>query len=256
MEPIEGFDEAQERSLKSRKRPGRELSEDDKWRRVFKILFPHVSDDDIPSPCKFVSSEYWETIILITTVYEYDQTSRKEDNCQHSESDYLAQCEDYMVREVPQRLRQALGRELDRDLTIVEESLRRKAGDWVKTLLEEAFRELRQNRDGDGQSLPGEELGLPIEGSSILASQEGSSSNDNLPNEGQSEAWLSNFNLDSFDPFALLGETEFAFDNGGLLEDLLGPGGGGSDTGATREHSDSGYRSFSSMQLEKATGEQ
>jgi hypothetical protein len=159
-----------------------------------------------------------------------------------------------MVREVPQRLRQALGRELDRDLNIVQESLRRKAGDWVKTLLEDAFRELRQNRDGDGQSLPVEELGLPIEGSSILASQEGSSSNDNLPNEGQSEAWLSNFNLDSFDPFAMLGETEYAFDNGGLLEELLGPG--GSDTGATREHSDSGYRSISSMQFEKTTGEE
>ncbi|WZH45850.1 hypothetical protein QYS62_006918 [Fusarium acuminatum] len=237
MEHVEGFDEAQERSLKSRKRSGRELSEDDKWRRVFKILFPHVLDDDIPSP-----------------FYEFEQTSQKGNNHQHSDSDYLAQCEDYMVREVPQRLRQALGRELDRDLNIVQESLRRKAGDWVKTLLEDAFRELRQNRDGDGQSLPVEELGLPIEGSSILASQEGSSSNDNLPNEGQSEAWLSNFNLDSFDPFAMLGETEYAFDNGGLLEELLGPG--GSDTGATREHSDSGYRSISSMQFEKTTGEE
>jgi hypothetical protein len=255
MEHVEGFDEAQERSLKSRKRLGRELSEDDKWRRVFKILFPHVLDDDIPSPCKFISSEYWETIILITAVYEYDQTSQR-DNCQRSESDYLAQCEDYMVREVPQRLRQALGRELDRDLTIVEESLRRKAGDWVKTLLEDAFRELRQNRDGDDQSRPGEQPGLPIARSSSLASQEGSSANNNLPYEGQSEARLSNFDLDSFDAFAFLGETEFAFDNGGLLEDLLGPGGGGSDTGATREHSDSGYRSFSSMQFEKTTEEQ
>jgi hypothetical protein len=60
MEHVEVFDEAQEQSLKSRKRPGRDLSEEEKWRRVFKILFPHVLDDDIPSPCKFVSSEYWE----------------------------------------------------------------------------------------------------------------------------------------------------------------------------------------------------
>jgi hypothetical protein len=154
-----------------------------------------------------------------------------------------------MVREVPQRLRQALGRELDRDLTIVEERLRRKAGDWVKTLLEEAFRELRHNRDGDGQSLPSEESGFPIETPSILASQAGNSANGNLPNEGQSEAWLSNFNLDSLDPFMLLGETEFAFDNGGLLEDLLGPG--ESDDSATRKQSDSGYDSYSSLHFEK-----
>lgn len=53
MEYVEGFDAAQERSLKSRKRAGQTLSEAEKWRRVFKILFPHVLDDDIPSPCKF-----------------------------------------------------------------------------------------------------------------------------------------------------------------------------------------------------------
>ncbi|KAJ4250250.1 hypothetical protein NW762_012065 [Fusarium torreyae] len=224
MEHIEGFDAAQERTLKSRKRPDRELSEDDKWKRVFKILFPHVLDDEIPSP-----------------FYEYDQTCQKEDYHQHSESDYLAQCEDYMVREVPQRLRQALGRELDRDLTIVEESLRRKAGDWVKTLLEEAFRELRQNR---GTSRPGtnEEMSLPIEGQSL---QVGSSESSNLL---ESESWA-NFALDSIDPLMFLGETEFAFDNGGLIEELLRPEDG--DDSETRKLSDSGYGSHSSIQLEK-----
>ncbi|KAF4450194.1 hypothetical protein F53441_6628 [Fusarium austroafricanum] len=228
MEHVEGFDAAQERSLKSRKRPERELSENDKWRRVFKILFPHVLDDDIPSP-----------------FYEYVQTCQKEDSHQHSESDYLAQCEDYMVREVPQRLRQALGRELDRDLTIVEESLRRKAGDWVKTLLEEAFRELRQNRGSDSSSQPlgaNEEIAFPMEGPSLQAGSSESS------NQRENEAWPS-FDFGSFDPFTFLGESEFAFDNGGLLEDLLRPEDG--DDSATRKLSDSGYVSHSSMQFEK-----
>ncbi|KAF4955691.1 hypothetical protein FGADI_4384 [Fusarium gaditjirri] len=228
MEYVEGLDATQERSLKSRKRPDRELSEDDKWRRVFKILFPHVLDDDIPSP-----------------FYEYDQACQKGDKHQHSGSDYLAECEDYMLREVPQRLRQALGRELDRDLTIVEESLRRKAGDHVRTLLEEAFRELRHNRGSDGQSQRNEEPGLPIEGPSIPAPQTASSGSGNLPYEGESEMWLSNFDLDSLDPFTLLGDTEFAFDNGGLLEDLLRPV--DSDDSETRKLSDSGYGSYSSM---------
>lgn len=47
----------------------------------------------------------------------------------------LQECEEYVLKEVPGRLRQLLGRELDRDLTIVEEGLRRKAADCVKTLL-------------------------------------------------------------------------------------------------------------------------
>ncbi|KAM4059848.1 hypothetical protein HRG_014153 [Hirsutella rhossiliensis] len=112
MEHVEGFDAAQERSLKSRKRTNPELSETEKWREVFKILFPHVLDNDIPSP-----------------FYEYSQTSQRPDSTQGSDSDYLAECEAYMLRELPQRLRNALGRELDRDLNIVEEGLRRKAGE-------------------------------------------------------------------------------------------------------------------------------
>jgi hypothetical protein len=53
IELIEGFDSTQEQSLKSRKRANPELSETGKWREVFKILFPDVEDDDIPSPCKY-----------------------------------------------------------------------------------------------------------------------------------------------------------------------------------------------------------
>ncbi|KAF5671695.1 Nicotinate-nucleotide diphosphorylase [Fusarium heterosporum] len=217
MAHVEGFDSAQEQSLRSRKRSGQELSENDKWRRIFKILFPHVLHDDIPSP-----------------FYEYDQVCHKENNHQPADSEYLAQCEHYMVREVPQRLRQALGRELDRDLTIVEESLRRKAGDWAKTLIEEAFREIRQSRRPAEPAVENEKPGLVIGGPNL---QSGSSESNNLR---ESEPWP-NLDLESFDSFLLLGETEFAFDNGGLLEDLLRPE--ESDHGKTGKPSDSGYSS-------------
>ncbi|KAH7118695.1 hypothetical protein B0J13DRAFT_613082 [Dactylonectria estremocensis] len=232
MEHVEGFDAAQERSLKSRKRTNPELSESEKWKRVFKIVFPHVLDDDIPSP-----------------FYEYNQISQKEGNHQDSESDYLAKCEEYMVREVPQRLRQVLGRELDRDLNIVEESLRRKAGDWVKTLLEEAFRELRQNRRPDDSSQPvavNDEWHGPTEGSALpfVPAPQQHNSESSIPHfEGESEAWSINFDWDSFDPLTSLGETELFFDNGGLLENLLQPEEGGD--GESRKLSDSGYGSNS-----------
>lgn len=45
---------------------------------------------------------------------------------------------------MPPRLQQILKRELNRDLNVVEESLRRKAVDYVRGLLVEAFREFRQ----------------------------------------------------------------------------------------------------------------
>ncbi|KAM5362064.1 hypothetical protein ACJZ2D_012731 [Fusarium nematophilum] len=239
MEHVEGFDAAQERSLKSRKRANPELSETEKWKRVFQILFPHVLDDDIPSPCKSTQLE----------------GEGKECNHRDSESDYLARCEEYMVREVPQRLRQALGRELDRDLNIVEESLRRKAGDWVKTLLEEAFRELRHNRRPDGPSQPlavDDERPGPTEGSGLplVPTPQPNSPETSVPHcEGESEAWPLSFDLDSFDPFTILGETELSFDNGGLLENLLRPEEGGD--GESKKHSDSGYGSHSSIHCDK-----
>jgi hypothetical protein len=53
MEPVQGFDAAQEKRLRSRKRAKPELSETGKWREVFKILFPDVEDGSIPSACEY-----------------------------------------------------------------------------------------------------------------------------------------------------------------------------------------------------------
>ncbi|KAF4440824.1 Nicotinate-nucleotide diphosphorylase [Fusarium acutatum] len=228
MEYIEGFDVVQERSLRSRKRANQKLSETEKWRRVFKILFPHVLEDDIPSP-----------------FYDYSQVSQKEDAC-HPESGYLAQCEQYMLREVPQRLRQALGRELDRDLTIVEENLRRRAGDWVKTLLEEAFQELRQIRHLGSPAQrpePSNDISAPAEGPQLPTSELPSVVGTNLHFEEEGETWLDTFDFDSFDPSAVLGQLQYSFDNGGLIEDLLRPGEDGA--GEATKQSDSGYVSNS-----------
>lgn len=50
---FDGFDEGQEAALRSRKRANLQGTEFEKWRKVFKILFPHVTDDEIPSPCEF-----------------------------------------------------------------------------------------------------------------------------------------------------------------------------------------------------------
>ncbi|CCT70488.1 uncharacterized protein FFUJ_06466 [Fusarium fujikuroi IMI 58289] len=226
---VEGFDATQERSLKSRKRVNQKLSETEKWRRVFKILFPHVLDDDIPSP-----------------FYDYSQTPQKDDACRHSESGSLAQCEQYMLREVPQRLRQALGRELDRDLTIVEDNLRRRAGDCVRTLIEEVFQELRQIRrlsSPDPRLEANNDISALAEGPRLLISELPSGEDANPHFEGQGEAWPTNFDLDFFDPSSIFEELQLSFDNGGLIEDLLRPGEDGANE--SMKQSDSGYVSNS-----------
>ncbi|KAI1130130.1 hypothetical protein F5Y10DRAFT_290149 [Nemania abortiva] len=81
-EPIDGFDAEQERQLKSRKKKGHIVSEIDKWRAVFQILFPHVSADQIPSP-----------------FYEYEQLTSP--TAQAHET--LTQCEEYVLRGLQQQ---------------------------------------------------------------------------------------------------------------------------------------------------------
>ena len=49
--PLEGFDKDQERKLKSKKRALVYQSEEDKWKGVYRILFPDDNDTDMPSPC-------------------------------------------------------------------------------------------------------------------------------------------------------------------------------------------------------------
>ncbi|OCK79198.1 hypothetical protein K432DRAFT_355440 [Lepidopterella palustris CBS 459.81] len=52
-DPTEGFDKEQENKLKSRKRRQPDRSEEDRWRHVYRILFPDDIPSAMPSPCKF-----------------------------------------------------------------------------------------------------------------------------------------------------------------------------------------------------------
>ncbi len=51
----EGFTKDQEKRLRSRKKTNADMTDEDKWREIYMILFP---DDEhaIPSPCKFNSA--------------------------------------------------------------------------------------------------------------------------------------------------------------------------------------------------------
>jgi hypothetical protein len=50
--PLEGLNALQERRLRSRKRDTEVRTEEDKWRKVYKILFSDADENQIPSPCE------------------------------------------------------------------------------------------------------------------------------------------------------------------------------------------------------------
>jgi hypothetical protein len=46
------FDAEQEKVLRSRKAMHQAKSEEEKWKIVYRILFPDTGPDDFPSPCR------------------------------------------------------------------------------------------------------------------------------------------------------------------------------------------------------------
>jgi hypothetical protein len=50
-ELTEGFDDDQEKQLKSRKGMKGDLTEVEKWNRVYSILFPDDDPEEMPTPC-------------------------------------------------------------------------------------------------------------------------------------------------------------------------------------------------------------
>ncbi|KAI1353483.1 hypothetical protein F5Y01DRAFT_53989 [Xylaria sp. FL0043] len=122
-EPIEGFDAEQERQLRSRKKKSHVVSEVDKWRAVFQILFPHVLPGEIPSP-----------------FYEYEQLASPTTRSNGT----LTECEEFVLREIPLRLRKILTPEFDRDFQILEQSLKARAIEHTKTIIAGLFQEFRK----------------------------------------------------------------------------------------------------------------
>ena len=52
--PPEGLNKSQEKALRSRKQRTPEVTEEQKWKEIYRILFPQDIEDTMPSFCKFL----------------------------------------------------------------------------------------------------------------------------------------------------------------------------------------------------------
>lgn len=166
-------------------------------------------------------------------VYEYGELVHSQKKDHLSSWDRLKQVEEHLLREVPPRLRQALSRELEADLGVVEEGLRRKATACVKTLISDVFREIRE-------SIPDTQINIPAVDESHPVGGDATQKGDMDP--------FHELNFDFLDAFTMLGDEELRYDDGGLLDNILQSGeeiqpSGGLQT--TKKLSDSGYDSGS-----------
>ncbi|OCK96479.1 uncharacterized protein K441DRAFT_455207, partial [Cenococcum geophilum 1.58] len=116
-EAIESFNKEQEKRLRSRKRPALEQTEEDKWKEVYRILFPDYNLSTIPSPCKHISSHYY------TNVYRMPN---------------------FLSRELPCRVREMLEVAMNDELQPIEDKLKSQLVDMVRTCQEDLFRAYQQ----------------------------------------------------------------------------------------------------------------
>ncbi|KAL8397041.1 hypothetical protein RB594_003946 [Gaeumannomyces avenae] len=121
----DGFTQAQEKRLRSRKKDRaagvEDLTEPQKWRQMYRILFPDVREEEIPSP-----------------YYEDNDLNKGE----------LEGFEDYLRRELPPLVRRQLEQEVDRELNFVEEGLKRRVINMVQGLqltLLQSYRKLEES---------------------------------------------------------------------------------------------------------------
>ncbi|TDZ54352.1 hypothetical protein CTRI78_v006405 [Colletotrichum trifolii] len=117
-EVVDGITQDQEKKLRSRKKTSgkQELTEAEKWKQVYAIIFPDVREREIPSP-------YYSTEDAQTTLGGY---------------------EDYLRRELPTLVRRQLEQEVERELSFVEEGMKQKVIEIARNLQLALFRGYQQ----------------------------------------------------------------------------------------------------------------
>jgi hypothetical protein len=109
--PLEGFDKEQERKLKSKKRSLVHLSEEEKWKSVYRILFP--DDDDMGMPTPYID-------------YQSGNSSAP------GTSSNIAYFQEFSRLELPRLVRRTLEVAVEQEAQPLEEKLKERLVDIVK----------------------------------------------------------------------------------------------------------------------------
>ncbi|KAF2806291.1 uncharacterized protein BDZ99DRAFT_394273, partial [Mytilinidion resinicola] len=75
--PLDGFNRDQEMRLKSKKRSPTIVTEEEKWKAIYRILFPFDPEADMPSPCKSdLGSSYFSNEFAMFEVFSRRELPR------------------------------------------------------------------------------------------------------------------------------------------------------------------------------------
>lgn len=127
--PLEGFDKDQERKLKSKKRSLVYQSEEDKWKGVYRILFPDDNDVDMPSPCKCLSRVTPDTLLTGIKDIEYQPCTNGGPT---GEPSNISRFQEFSRLELPRLVRRTLEVTVEEEAQPLEDRLKERLVDIVR----------------------------------------------------------------------------------------------------------------------------
>lgn len=142
--PFEGITTEIEKKLRSRKKDSRVQSEADRWRGIYRVLFP---DEVVPSPCKEIDYSTW----MDSSSPKSDFDPIPIDGEQSLENRDFANFVEHSRRELPQLVRQALERIVNEKTQPLEESLKNgQLVELIKDCQEQIFSSYKKQFDTIG----------------------------------------------------------------------------------------------------------
>ncbi|XTI94758.1 hypothetical protein V2W45_1257270 [Cenococcum geophilum] len=132
-EPPEGFDNEQEKKLRSRKRSTHTQTEEEMWKEMYRTLFPNDDEATFPSPY-------------------YDD--RDDVSWMRHRSDEFSRYEDYLNRELPRRIRSEVELAVQKASEPLGVLIKRQLPEIVRNCQTKLFQAYHQSLDSEQSSLP------------------------------------------------------------------------------------------------------
>jgi hypothetical protein len=137
--PPEGITPEQERRLRSKKKTSPNQGEADRWKDIYKLLFPN---EDIPSPCKgSQKTDKGEPSDKLT-----DFEPLQEETAMSPDSRDLASYENYIRRELPRLVRSNIEEAVRREMQPLEASLINNLVGIIQDCQDRVFRSYRETQ--------------------------------------------------------------------------------------------------------------
>ena len=143
--PPEGITPEHERRLRSRKKTSPDQSEAERWKDIYKLLFPN---EEIPSPCELAQ---FYIIILSRSMKKIadnctDFEPLQEDTPMSPDSRELANYEDYIRRELPRLVRSNIEEAVRREMQPFEASLISNLVEIIQDCQDRVFKSYRETQ--------------------------------------------------------------------------------------------------------------